>query len=143
MVVFGAFVVESSLSPVPSKASSPSKSPSSSSSFSPSPSKSDNPSANKGYSSEVESLEEVSSPPSPTATDEVFDSLLLALKTQGMLLIVIALNLVMIVQHQHQHPLLPLKARPPLALSITPHTRRTRYDQILEVITLMQKETIV
>ncbi|PPD92030.1 hypothetical protein GOBAR_DD11017 [Gossypium barbadense] len=70
MVLVGAFAVESSPSVVPSKASSPSKSPSTSSSSSPSPSKSDNPSANKGYAFEVESLEEVSSPPSQTATDE-------------------------------------------------------------------------
>ncbi|KAK8304899.1 hypothetical protein V6Z11_D03G023800 [Gossypium hirsutum] len=116
MVVVGAFHVESSPSPVLSKASSPSKSPSSSSpvsspkspsikslsqssngsSFSPSkshegapksshpgapkssssssfpnPSQSDNPNANKGYSSEVESPEVVSSLPSPTANNEV------------------------------------------------------------------------
>ncbi|KAB2036745.1 hypothetical protein ES319_D03G023200v1 [Gossypium barbadense] len=119
MVVVGAFAVESSPLPVPSKASSPSKSPSpsssvsspkspsikspsqysngsifspsksheealksshpgapksSSSSSSPNPSQSDNPNANKGYSSEVESPEEVSTPPSPTANDEVSHS---------------------------------------------------------------------
>ncbi|KAG8497499.1 hypothetical protein CXB51_008689 [Gossypium anomalum] len=47
---------------------------SSSSTSSLSPSLSDNPNTNKGYSSEVEFLEEVSSPPSPTANDEVSDS---------------------------------------------------------------------
>ncbi|KAB2094606.1 hypothetical protein ES319_A02G170600v1 [Gossypium barbadense] len=119
MVIVGAFAVETSPSSVPSKASSPWKSPfpsspasspkspsikslsqssngsyfspsksdervpnsshpgppnSSSSSSSPSPSQSDNPNANKGYSSEVESPEEVSSPPLPTANDEISDS---------------------------------------------------------------------
>ncbi|XP_016719076.1 putative uncharacterized protein DDB_G0290521 [Gossypium hirsutum] len=99
MVVVGAFAIESSPSPVPSKASSPSKSPSPSSPasspkspsiMSPSQSsngssfhhqsptkdlsQSDNPNTNKGYSSEVESPEEVSSPPSPIANDEVSDS---------------------------------------------------------------------
>ncbi|KAK5843617.1 hypothetical protein PVK06_006075 [Gossypium arboreum] len=89
MVVVGAFAVESSPSPVPSKASSPLKSVSSLVSSPKSPSiksqsqssngsslspSNDNPNANKEYSSELESPEEVSSPPSPTANDEVFDS---------------------------------------------------------------------
>ncbi|KAH1113495.1 hypothetical protein J1N35_006873 [Gossypium stocksii] len=56
------------------KSSHPGAPKSSSSSSSPTPSQSDNPNANKGYSSEVESPEEVSSPRSPTANDEVFDS---------------------------------------------------------------------
>ncbi|TYI40839.1 hypothetical protein ES332_A02G191300v1 [Gossypium tomentosum] len=54
-----------------------------SSSSSPSPNKSDNPNTNKGYSSEVESPEEVSfsdSPsPSPKSTGDVIDSETLAL----------------------------------------------------------------
>ncbi|XP_017629210.1 uncharacterized protein LOC108472214 [Gossypium arboreum] len=60
-------------SPAP-KSSHPGGPKSSSSSSSPSPSQSDNPNTNKGHSFEVESSEEVSSPPSPTANDEVSDS---------------------------------------------------------------------
>ncbi|XP_017629211.1 uncharacterized protein LOC108472215 [Gossypium arboreum] len=56
---------------------------SSSSSSSPSPSQSDNPNTNKGYSFEVESPEEVSSPPLPTANDEVSNSSFSGPKSTG------------------------------------------------------------
>ncbi|TYH29006.1 hypothetical protein ES288_A02G189700v1 [Gossypium darwinii] len=88
IAVVGAFATNKSSSQTPSKASSPAKSPSSSSSASstnyssPSHSKSDSPDTMEGSSFDAESVEDVSSPPSPNVTDKVL-SLLHALKSKG------------------------------------------------------------
>ncbi|KAK8367518.1 hypothetical protein V6Z11_A02G186300 [Gossypium hirsutum] len=88
IAVVGAFATDKSSSQTPSKASSPAKSPSSSSSASstnsssPSHSKSDSPDTMEGSSFDAESVEDVSSPPSPNVTDKVL-SLLHALKSKG------------------------------------------------------------
>ncbi|KAL1107140.1 hypothetical protein V6Z11_D03G022700 [Gossypium hirsutum] len=109
IAVVGAFATDKSPPPTPSKASSPTKSPSSSSSASstksssdrrapksspvgapksfssfssPSHSKSDSLETKEGSSFDAESVEDVSSPPSPNVTDKVL-SLLQALKSKG------------------------------------------------------------
>ncbi|XP_012466357.1 uncharacterized protein LOC105784972 [Gossypium raimondii] len=109
IVAVGAFATDKSPSPTPSKASSPAKSPSSSSSTSstksssdgrapksspvgapksfsssssPGHSKSGSPESKEGFSFDAESVEDVSSPPSPNVADKVL-SLLHALKSKG------------------------------------------------------------
>ncbi|TYI89001.1 hypothetical protein E1A91_D03G023100v1 [Gossypium mustelinum] len=109
IAVVGAFATDKSPPPAPSKASSPAKSPSSSSSASstkssidgrapksslvgapksfsssssPGHSKSGSPESKEGSSFDAESVEDVSSPPSPNVTDKVL-SLLQALKSKG------------------------------------------------------------
>ncbi|TYI40853.1 hypothetical protein ES332_A02G192200v1 [Gossypium tomentosum] len=91
IAMVGAFATDKSLSPTPSKASSPAKAPKSSpigalksfssSSYS-SHSKSDSPEAKEGSSFDTELVEDVSSPPSPNVTNKVL-SLLHALKSKG------------------------------------------------------------
>ncbi|KAB2094616.1 hypothetical protein ES319_A02G171600v1 [Gossypium barbadense] len=89
IAVVGAFATNKSSSQTPSKASSPAKSPSSSSSASSTKSSSDGRApksslvgAPKRSSFDAESVEDVSSPPSPNVTDKVL-SLLHALKSKG------------------------------------------------------------
>ncbi|KAG4153888.1 hypothetical protein ERO13_D03G021800v2 [Gossypium hirsutum] len=109
IAVVGAFATNKSPSPTPSKASFPAKSPSYSSSTSstksssdgrapksspvgapksfsssssPGHSKSGSPESKEGSSFDAESVEDVSSPPSPNVTDKVL-SLLHALKSKG------------------------------------------------------------
>ncbi|KAB2094620.1 hypothetical protein ES319_A02G171900v1 [Gossypium barbadense] len=83
IAMVGAFATDKSLSPTPSKASSPAKLPSSSfSTSSTDHSKSDSPEAKEGSSFDTELVEDVSSPPSPNVTNKVL-SLLHALKSKG------------------------------------------------------------